>query len=91
MNILKFEKLFRKDLAVKGYSRLTIENYVSQTKSFLNYFKSEKEPKYITTDNIKDYLLQANCVNSQRHAHSAIKLFYTHVSTQVINQVKTPI
>lgn len=77
MNIPKWTEQFRKDLMVRNYSESSVENYVSQIKSFLTYFdKKFTEPSKINENAIKDYLLSSECVNSQRHRHSAIKLFY---------------
>src|SRR5690606_7690367 len=76
MNILNFLKNFRRDMSVKKYSESTISNYTSQVGLYLNFFSYKKEPKAITTDEIKDWLLTSSCINSQRHAHSALKCFY---------------
>lgn len=77
MNIPKWSEQFRKDLMVKNYSESSIGNYVSQIKSFLSFFNGKfTEPSKINEGSIKDYLLSSECVNSQRHRHSAIKLFY---------------
>lgn len=67
---------FEKDMRVAGYANSSIQNYLSQIKAFLHYFKCKDSVKHISADDIKNYLLNANAVNSQRHAHSAIKLFY---------------
>lgn len=67
---------FERDLKVKNYASNTIENYVCQIKMFLNHFKEKDSPKHISSEQIKNYLLTAKEVNSQRHMHSAIKLFY---------------
>jgi len=67
---------FERNLKVKNYASNTIENYVCQIKMFLNHFKEKDSPKHISSEQIKDYLLTAKEVNSQRHMHSAIKLFY---------------
>ena len=37
MQIPKWTEQFRKDLAVKNYRQNSIDNYVSQIKSFLSY------------------------------------------------------
>lgn len=77
-----FIKLFERDLKVKNYADSTIKNYLYQIEIFLNYFKGKDSPKHISTDEIKDYLLTAKEVNSQRHMHSAIKLFYKYTIHQ---------
>lgn len=76
MVISTLTETFERDLKVKNYSQSSIENYVSQIKSFLGHFQKYASPKHINQDEIKNYLLKSNCVNSQRHVHSAIKLFY---------------
>jgi len=67
------EKYVR-DLKFKNYSSDTVENYSSQVKSFLSII--ETDVRRITTDEIKDYLLKKININSRRHAHSALKLFF---------------
>jgi integrase/recombinase XerD len=78
MDISKHSKQFEKDMTLKNYdSDDTIPNYVSQIKMFLSHFEKEyTHPNRIPAERIKDYLLTKNMVNSQRHSHSAIKLFY---------------
>ncbi|MFN3753330.1 site-specific tyrosine recombinase/integron integrase [Flavobacterium sp.] len=76
MNISNFTQNYERDLRMKNYAVNTIENYVCQIKMFLNFFSKKDSPKHISSDEIKDYLLTAKEVNSQRHMHSAIKLFY---------------
>lgn len=82
MKTSTFIKNFERDLRVKNYAENSIRNYVFQVQTFLNYFSKKDSPKHISTDEIKDYLLNANCVNSQRHAHSAIKCFYKYTVIQ---------
>lgn len=77
-----FTTNYERDLKVKNYAQSTIKNYLCQIEIFLNYFKSKDSPKHISSDEIKDYLLTAKEVNSQRHMHSAIKLFYKHTVHQ---------
>lgn len=83
MNILKFAQSFERDLKLKNYADLTIGNYSCQIKMFLAYFeKLKSEPKQINQDEIKDYLLTKININSRKHAHSALKLFYKHTVRQ---------
>lgn len=70
-------KNFERDMLVKRYAHSTIENYLSQIASFLKYFADKDSPKHISADDIKRYLITFSQNNSQRHAHSALKLFYT--------------
>jgi len=77
MNILKYANQFKKDLILKNYSKSSINNYYSQIVLFMTYFEKEyNTPSHIPQERIKDYLISANCINSQKHKHSAIKLFY---------------
>ena len=77
-----FVKNFERDLRVKNYAENSIKNYVFQVQTFLNHFSKKDSPKHISIDEIKDYLLNSNSVNSQRHAHSAIKCFYRFTVVQ---------
>lgn len=64
-----------RDLCVKNYSPDTIENYSSQVKLFLSCI--ENDVRRITADEIKNYLITKVNVNSRRHTHSALKLFFS--------------
>lgn len=77
-----FTTNYERDLKVKNYAQSTIKNYLCQIEIFLNYFKSKDSPKHISSGEIKEYLLTAKEVNSQRHMHSAIKLFYKYTVHQ---------
>lgn len=78
MNIPKHIEQFRKDMTLKNYCKNSIDNYCDQIALFLRHFAGKyTEPAKISAEDIKDYLLSAACVNSQRHRHSAIKLFYS--------------
>jgi integrase/recombinase XerD len=78
MDILKWSEQFKKDMQLKRYDLDdTIPNYCAQLKIFLAYFEKEyNHPRHIPAEAIKTYLLSKQMVNTQRHAHSAIKLFY---------------
>lgn len=76
MQISNLIKNYERDLTVKNYAKNSIKNYVSQIKLFLVHFITKDSPKHISSDDIKNYLLMAKEINSQRHMHSAIKLFY---------------
>ena len=82
MQISNFTKNYERDLKVKNYADSTIKNYGCQISMFLKYFESKDSPKHISSDEIKKYLLTAKEVNSQRHMHSAIKLFYKYTVHQ---------
>lgn len=78
MDILKWSEQFKKDMQLKRYDLDdTIPNYCAQLKIFLAFFeKKYNHPRHIPAEAIKTYLLSKQMVNTQRHAHSAIKLFY---------------
>lgn len=83
MEIPKYIELYRKDLLLKNYSKNSIENYVSQVYCFLNYFNGKyTEPVKINENSIKEWLLQANTINTRKHRISAVKLFYIHTIKQ---------
>lgn len=82
MQISNIIKTFERDLKVKNYADTTISNYVSQVNKFLIYFRQKDSPKHISASDIKDYILTAHEVNSQRHMHSAIKLLYKYTIHQ---------
>lgn len=77
MNIGKYVQLYSEDLRLKNYSDNTILNYCSQVEIFLKYFKPvATKPSEISERQIKEWLLQANTINSRKHRISAVKLFY---------------
>jgi len=82
MNYVHATELFVQWMQVKGLAESTISNYSSQVKSFGHHFKDVDRFRNISSEQIMDYLLTKIATNSQRHAHSAIKLFYTNVVKQ---------
>lgn len=78
MNIRKYTDDFSRDLKLLYNSENTRKNYLSQIISFLNHFKHEIEPKAITNDKIKDWLLQAQTINTRKHRLCALNCFYKH-------------
>lgn len=77
MNIGKYVEMYSRDLRLRNYSQRTIENYCSQVKLFLQYFeKVATKPSEISEARIKEWLLSAKCINSQKHMMCAVKLFY---------------
>lgn len=78
MEIPKYIELYRKDLTLKNYSKVSIDNYVSQVNMFLNYYNGKfTEPAKINESAIKDWLLLSNSINGRKHRISALKLFYS--------------
>lgn len=69
-------------MRAKGLSASTVMNYSSQLKSFLNHFSHIEKCRLVTSEQIMEYLLTKVAINSQRHAHSALKLFYTNIVKQ---------
>lgn len=83
MNIGKYIELYSEDLRLKNYSNNTIENYCSQVKLFLKHFEPvATKPSEISERQIKEWLLQANTINSRKHRISAVKLFYSLTGKQ---------
>lgn len=76
MDILKWSEKYSIDCRLKYNSLATQENYISQVKSFLLYFKNEIEPKSIPNDKIKEWLLKAKTINTRKHRLCAINSFY---------------
>lgn len=68
---------YERDLRQIRFTQATITNYISNVKLFLEYFKQKDNPKHISSDEIKDYLLNvADNSNYQNAVHSSIKKFY---------------
>lgn len=82
MEIVNHKEKFIQWMKVKNMADSTIENYASQLVSFLFYFKDIARPIEISGEQIMSYLLTKIKANSQRHAHSAIKLFYINIIGQ---------
>lgn len=76
MEILRWVEKYSIDCRLKYPSEATQKNYISQVKSFLYYFKDEKEPKSIPTEKIKLWLLQVETLNTRKHRLCAVKSFY---------------
>jgi len=69
-------------MRAKGMAESSISNYSSQIKSFLIHFKHVEKCRLITSEQIIEYLTTKIQSNTRRHAHSAIKLFYTNIVKQ---------
>lgn len=93
MNIRKYIEDYSRDIELVYNSKATKENYKSQVLSFLNYFKDEIEPKSISTDKIKDWLLQAKTINTRKHRLCAINSFYkiTIGMPSKISKIQSPL
>lgn len=83
MNIGKYIKMYSEDLKLKNYGVLTIKNYTSQVKLFLEYFdKSVTKPSEINEKQIKAWLMLAQSLNGRKQRISAVKLFYSLTGKQ---------
>jgi integrase/recombinase XerD len=76
MDCRKWMGKYSTDCDLKYNSTETRKNYKSAVNVFLNYFKEYREPKEIPTDKIKEWLLQANTINTRKHRLCAVKSFY---------------
>lgn len=76
MNVKEWLNKYTVDCKLKYPSKATRENYISSVTSFLYYFEKEKEPKYISTDKIKSWLLSCKNENTRNHKLCAVKSFY---------------
>jgi len=76
MDIRKWLDKYSTDCRLKYNSLATQDNYISQVKSFLLNFINEIEPKSISNDKIKEWLLEAKTINTRKHRLCAINSFY---------------
>lgn len=76
MNIEKWYNNFVTDLSLKYNSDKTIRMYSHNVKRFLYHFNSYREPKEIPNNEIKDYLLSFNTLNTRKQNLCALKRFY---------------
>lgn len=76
MNYRKWIDRYSTDCRLKYNSDATFNNYVSCVKSFLIKFDKYNEPKEVPTQEIKEYLLKFNTINTRKHNLCAIKSFY---------------
>lgn len=82
MEIVNATEKYIQWMKCKGMAPSSIDNYASQIRMFLGHFGNVARPVEVSAEDIMSYLLTKIKPNSQRHAHSAIKLFYTHVVGQ---------
>jgi site-specific recombinase XerD len=76
MDYRKWVEKFSTDIKLKYSSENTIQTYTGVVCVFLKNFSHLREPKEITCEQIKSWLLDAKTVNSRKHRLSALKLFY---------------
>jgi integrase/recombinase XerD len=82
METVKVVEKFIQWMRVKNMAQTTIDSYTSQVKLFLHEFQDIPRPIEVSSDQIMSYLTTKVSPNTQRHAHSAIKLFYTNIVKQ---------
>jgi len=78
MEIRKWSEKYSIDIQLLYQSEATRKNYKSQIWCFLNHFKDEVEPKAISNEKIKLWLLEGKTVNSIKHRLCALNSFYKH-------------
>lgn len=77
MDIRKWTDKYSIDCRLKYSSVSTQNNYISQVKSFLFFFRDQIEPKSIPNDLIKSWLLEATTINTRKHRLCALNSFYS--------------
>lgn len=76
MDIRKWGDKYSRDIELVYNSKSTKDNYKSQVNSFLKYFENEVEPKSISNDKIKDWILKSQTINTRKHRLCALNSFY---------------
>lgn len=76
MEIRKWYDRYSTDCKLKYPSIKTQENYLCSVGTFLKYFENEIEPKSISNQSIKEWLLNFETINTRNHKLCAIKSFY---------------
>lgn len=76
MDVRKWHDKYSRDIELIYNSEATRKNYKSQIWCFLNQFKNEIEPKAISNDLIKAWLLEAQTINTRKHRLCALNSFY---------------
>lgn len=76
MNFRKWIDRYSTDCRLKYPSLATQKNYISTVGIFLQKFDAYAEPKEIPTAEIKEWLLEAQTINTRKHRICAVKSFY---------------
>lgn len=76
MNFRKYYNQYSKDCDIKYSSESTRKTYKHCVYTFLVHFKDEIDPKSISNNKIKDWLLEAKTHNTRKHRQCAINSFY---------------
>ena len=82
MNIQAAEKAFVEKMQSKNWSKLTIKNYQTQARLFLQKFQHYPKAIQINATEIEQYLLGITEINTRNHARCAINAFYKLVIGQ---------
>lgn len=90
MDIRKWYNQYSIDCGLKYPSKNTQENYKTSVGTFLKYFQNEVEPKAISTQKIKEWLLSYQTINTRNHKLCAIKSFYEITVGMPIKLEKIP-
>lgn len=76
MDFTRWHQRYCTDSRLKYPSIKTQENYQSSVGTFLKYFEKEADPQHIKTEQIKDWLLTFQTINTRNHKLCAVKSFY---------------
>jgi len=76
MDFTRWHQRYCTDSRLKYPSIKTQENYQSSVGSFLKYFEKETDPQHIKTEQIKEWLLTFQTINTRNHKLCAVKSFY---------------
>lgn len=76
MDYGKWINRYSVDCKLKYPSKSTQENYIAGVSLFLNHFKDKEQPKCISNEEIKEWLLSCKNENTRNHRLCAIKSFY---------------
>lgn len=76
MNFTRWHERYCIDSKLKYPSIRTQENYQCSVGTFLKHFNDVPDPKHITTQQIKEWLLTFSTINTRNHKLCAVKSFY---------------
>lgn len=82
MDFLNYKDRYYNTLKAANMAQNTIKTYMGCLQMFFKYFDKEKEPKNITSEQIKFYLSGLSSPAYQRQMYGALKNFYTYVIKQ---------
>lgn len=82
MNYVRANKLFVQWMVAKELADSTVSSYSSQMLLFGKEYRAVDRFRNITSEQIIEYLTTKIKPNTRRHAHSALKLFYTNIVKQ---------